>query len=284
MARTQKRSLRCTLEFSCQRHILLELLGRNYQDCASCSARLSYRVGTNHRSQWSPHRSESLITLPTHSCTYSASFSPHSPSLLSSVSSDSQLRVFDLRTPASVSNHLTLTIPLHAPLRSRPGFAPPPATPQGEALTHDWNKYRDTIVAAAGVDRLIRTFDIRSPGQGPVAVLPGHDYAVRKVTWSPHLSDVLLSASYDMTCRVWTDGSAMGTTNGNESGAMFGKGDGSGDQNLIMGGGREMGRMGRHTEFVIGVDWCLFGSEGWCASCGWDERLLVWDVRAIMAQ
>jgi len=115
------------------------------------------------------------------------------------------------------------------------------------------------------VDRAIRTFDIRAPGQGPVAVLAGHEYAVRKVSWSPHLPDVLLSASYDMTCRVWTDGSAIGV----------------GDKGAE-GGGREMGRMGRHTEFVTGVDWCLFGAEGWCASCGWDERLRVWDVRAIM--
>ena len=100
-------------------------------------------------------------------------------------------------------------------------------------------------------------------------VLPGHDYAVRKVTWSPHLSDVLLSASYDMTCRVWTDGSAH-TTENTQDPLMYG------------GGGKELGRMARHTEFVIGVDWCMFGAEGWCASCGWDERLLVWDVRAIM--
>ncbi|KAL9122290.1 MAG: hypothetical protein Q9187_001154 [Circinaria calcarea] len=221
---------------------------------------------------WNPHRTESLVTLPTHSCTYSASFSPHSPSVLSSVSSDSQLRIFDLRTPASVSNHLTLSIPLHTPPQIRPGLAPSSGIPPAEALTHDWNKYRDTIIAAAGVDRLIRTFDIRAPHQGPAAILPGHDYAVRKVTWSPHLSDVLLSASYDMTCRVWTDGTAMG--HGKEERAM-------GDQ-LAFGAGRELGKMGRHTEFVIGVDWCLFGSEGWCASCGWDERLLVWDVRSIM--
>jgi len=137
-------------------------------------------------------------------------------------------------------------------------------------LTHDWNKYRDTVIAAAGVDRVIRTLDIRAPNQGPVAVLPGHDYAVRKVAWSPHLPDVLLSASYDMTCRVWTDGSALGVAN-----------EGVPDP-MALGGGKELGRMGRHTEFVIGVDWCLFGAEGWCASCGWDERVLVWDVRAIM--
>ena len=145
--------------------------------------------------------------------------------------------------------------------------------PPSEALTHDWNKYRDSIVAAAGVDRMIRTFDIRAPHQGPVATLPGHGYAVRKVTWSPHLSDVLLSASYDMTCRVWTDGSAMG--NGIEANMKL-------PDPMALGGGRELGRMTRHTEFATGVDWCLFGAEGWCASCGWDERLLVWDVRAVM--
>ena len=170
-------------------------------------------------------------------------------------------------------------MPIHTPPLSRPGLPPPSGIPPSEALTHDWNKYRDTIVAAAGVDRLIRTFDIRAPNQGPVAVMPGHDYAVRKITWSPHLPDVLLSASYDMTCRVWTDGSAMGYGNGSE-------GDGSQPSSVqnpfVFGGGREVGRMGVHTEFVIGVDWCLFGAEGWCASCGWDERLLVWDARAVM--
>jgi len=100
-----------------------------------------------------------------------------------------------------------------------------------------------------------------------MAVLPGHEYAIRKVTWSPHLSDVLLSASYDMTCRVWTDGTAMGANSGDP---------------MAFGGGKELGRMGRHTEFATGVDWCLFGAEGWCASTAWDERVLIWDVRAIM--
>ena len=99
-------------------------------------------------------------------------------------------------------------------------------------------------------------------------MLMGHEYAIRKVTWSPHLPDVLLSASYDMSCRVWSDGSALG--------------NGSGGEAVGIGGGGQLGRMDRHTEFVVGVDWCLFGAEGWCASCGWDERVLVWDVRATM--
>lgn len=250
--------------------------------------------------QWSPDRSDSILTLPTHSCTYSASFSPHSASILSSVSSDSHLRVFDLRTPSSASNHLTLTVPLHvAPTNiPHPSHYTAQATPPSEALTHDWNKYRATIVAAAGVDGQIRTFDIRAAGirQGPLAILPGHDYAIRKLAWSPHVSDMLLSASYDMTCRVWTDGTTTTTTTNGQAGAGVagtdpnkaeiiihrGVGDG-GAGGMGVGGGRELGRMDRHTEFAMGVDWCLFGAEGWCASCGWDERVLVWDVASVIS-
>jgi peroxin-7 len=139
-------------------------------------------------------------------------------------------------------------------------------------LTHDWNKYRDNIVATAGVDRIIRTFDIRNPTGGPVAVLHGHQYAIRKLAWSPHLSDLLLSASYDMTCRIWNDGSAMGVNMQDSTGGG------------MMGIGRQVGLMNKHTEFAVGVDWCLFGAEGWCASVGWDERLLVWDARAFMTR
>lgn len=108
-------------------------------------------------------------------------------------------------------------------------------------------------IAAAGVDRTIRTFDLRAPNAGPTAILEGHQYAVRKVAWSPHLSDVLLSASYDMTCRVWKTTGEVG----------------------------EIGRMDRHSEFATGVDWTLFGEPGWCASTGWDEKVLVWDVKQV---
>lgn len=79
-------------------------------------------------------------------------------------------------------------------------------------------------MATAGVDRLIRTFDIRAPDQGPVAVMQGHEYAVRRVAWSPHLADTLLSASYDMTCRVWNDG--FNDAKGAVIGAQGGQGAG----------------------------------------------------------
>lgn len=225
---------------------------------------------------WSPLRPHSLLTLPTHSCTYSTAFAPHSPDILSAVSSDSHLRIFDLRTPAA-SNHLVLQIPVHGPsppsAAAAAGLPPAPVTPPSEVLTQDWNKYRPTIIATGGVDRLIRTFDIRAPQMGAQCTMAGHGYAVRRLAWSPHLSHVLLSAGYDMTCRVWNDESDRG-----DADVMRAAVPPIGGPTI----GHEMGCMQRHTEFVTGVDWCMFGSEGWAASTGWDERLCVWDVRQVI--
>ena len=223
---------------------------------------------------WNPDRERSILTLPTQSCTYAAQWSPHTEGLISAASSDSTLRLWDLRTPGSTRNHLQLSIPIHAAAAATAPIAnsnippsPHPAFPPNEALTLDWNKYRSTTIAVAGVDRVIRTFDIRCPTHGPISLFQGHEYAVRKIAWSPHAADLLLSASYDMTCRVWRDGA---------TGA-------SGDDSMFGRTAREIGRMGRHTEFVTGVDWCLFGAEGWAASCGWDQRVCVWDATAVSA-
>ena len=85
-----------------------------------------------------------------------------------------------------------------------------------EILSLDWNKYRPFVLASGGVDKTVRVWDCRmvklgpdaAQGQGPAvggaceAQLAGHEWAVRKVQWSPHRPDLLASASYDMTCRV----------------------------------------------------------------------------------
>ena len=210
---------------------------------------------------WSPTRQACLRTLPIGTCTYSISFSPHNPSILSAVAADSHIRVFDLRTPSSAQYHMTAKIPVHM----GPGAVPVATSPPTELLTHDWNKYREGVVAAAGVDRVIRIFDIRNPAGGPLAGLHGHEYAVRRLAWSPHAGDILISAGYDMTCRVWTDGSTVAP-----------------DLSKPAQIGIELGQMNRHTEFVTGVDWCLFGAGGWVASVGWDERMLLWDAHMLL--
>ncbi|KAI1349633.1 WD repeat domain-containing protein [Xylaria sp. FL0043] len=215
---------------------------------------------------WSPTRKESLRTLPVGNCTYSTSYCPSNPNIISAVSTDSHLRIFDLRTPVNAQYHLTTKIPVHQPppVPMPPGVSPPflPA----EILTHDWNKYRDSVIATGGVDRAIRTFDIRNPTAGPASIMMGHDYAVRRLAWSPHAADILLSASYDMTVRLWTDGSTMGASESHPS----------------VKPGLQLGIMNRHTEFVTGVDWCLFGVGGWVATVGWDERVLLWDANMML--
>ncbi|OAA64240.1 peroxisome biosynthesis protein, peroxine-7 [Niveomyces insectorum RCEF 264] len=233
---------------------------------------------------WSPTRPQALHTLPIGACTYSAAYCPLNPAIVSAASSDSHLRVFDMRTPVSAKYHLVVSIPVHAPATNiPPGYRGaeahadpplPPGTlgmPPAEILTHDWNKYRDTVVATGGVDKFIRTFDLRNPADGPLAVLPGHEFAVRRLAWSPHAHDLLLSASYDMTVRVWTDGSPPPT---------IPQPPGPPAARL----GTQLGVMNRHTEFATGVDWCLFGEGGWVASTGWDERVLLWDANALIRQ
>ncbi|KAL2889681.1 Peroxisomal targeting signal 2 receptor [Ceratocystis lukuohia] len=207
---------------------------------------------------WSPTRNFALRTLPTGSCTYGVSFCPSNPSIISAVSSDSNLRIFDLRTPVSAKYHLTAMIPI---------MSKPPGEPQApsEVLCHDWNKYDHNVIATGNSDSYVRTQDIRNPSGGALSLMKGHGYAVRRLTWSPHVSDVLISASYDMTVRLWNDASKMGGMP--VPGQM----------------GRQLGLMNRHSEFVTGVDWCLFGAGGWVASAGWDERVLLWDANALIA-
>lgn len=36
----------------------------------------------------------------------------------------------------------------------------------------------------------------------------------------------------------------------------------NGNVHMGMEGPRELGRINRHTEFILSVEWCLFGAEG----------------------
>ena len=147
-------------------------------------------------------------------------------------------------------------IPIHAATTAL-AAGPPQAFSASECLTHDWNKYRGGIIATGSVDTKVRTFDMRSTNKGPVSIMHGHRYAVRKVTWSPHNDNTLVSGGYDMSARVWND---------------------------IPPPPREIARMDAHTEFVTGLDWCLFGSQGWIASTAWDSTVRIWDVGEFMHQ
>lgn len=117
------------------------------------------------------------------------------------------MKIFDLRTPSFPPPPIPGALgPAQPPLQA--ALTVPASVT--EVLTLDWNKYRPFTIATAGVDKAIKIWDCRmiklggSPEIGGRCEkeLRGHEYAIRKVQWSPHRPDILASASYDMTCRM----------------------------------------------------------------------------------
>ncbi|KAJ7576999.1 armadillo-type protein [Mycena floridula] len=152
---------------------------------------------------WTPERPRSLLTLQAHqACVYQALFSPHQPDIIATCSTDGTMKIFDIRTPSYAPTN-SFTNPVSAAALTVPASG-------GEILTLDWNKYRPFVLATGGVDKMVRIWDCRMIKLGESnqvggtceIQLPGHEYAVRKVQWSPHRPDVISTASYDMTCRV----------------------------------------------------------------------------------
>ncbi|GMF08450.1 unnamed protein product [Ambrosiozyma monospora] len=200
--------------------------------------------------------SKPTVPNPINDCVYQATFSPHDPSTLISVNSSSHCQLWDIRSPQ----------PMQMDFISHNGL---------EVLSCDYNKYRPSVIATASVDKSIKIWDLRmipdlkhqflphgdQIGPSPLNKLIGHDFAVRKVTWSPHASDVLLSCSYDMTCKVWKDQM--------DDNARFA------NANRLFHGHALVNGFDKHREFVIGCDWSLWGS-GFAASTGWDEMVYVW--------
>ncbi|KZV65186.1 WD40 repeat-like protein [Peniophora sp. CONT] len=204
---------------------------------------------------WTPELQRSLTTVHAHqACVYQALFSPHQPDVLATASTDGTVRIFDLRAPAfATGSGAGFSAPLTAPALTVPASG-------GEILALDWNKYRPFVLASAGVDKTIRVWDCRMVKLGPQAgeqgqsqvggvcesQLLGHEFAVRKIQWSPHRPDLLASASYDMTCRVWT-------TNPPD--------------------GRNLLRIhDAHTEFVVSCAWSIY-EEGVLATASWDNKV-----------
>lgn len=207
-------------------------------------------------SQMPPLSTKPIAENTANDCVYQATFSPHDGNTIISVNSASHCQVWDTRS----AKPLVLDFISHGGL---------------EVLSCDFNKYRPTVIATASVDKSIKIWDLRmipdlqhhsvahknKVGPSPRNKLIGHDFAVRKVQWSPHASDILLSCSYDMTCRVWRD--LTDETAPFMSGMRMRHGDA-----LI-------NQFDAHSEFVLGCDWSLWG-RGFVASTGWDEMVYVW--------
>ncbi|KAI9593741.1 WD40-repeat-containing domain protein [Syncephalis fuscata] len=159
---------------------------------------------------WTPERPESLATFAGHQhCVYEAIWSPHEADIFASASGDRVTR---------------------------------------EILSLDWNKYQPHTIATGSVDKTIRVWDTRRPDR-ELGCAMGHEYAVRRVRYSPHHAHILASASYDMTLRIWNMAATGGTA-------------------------QQIDSYNAHTEFVLGVDWNLY-RPGELATCAWDEQVHV---------
>jgi len=67
-------------------------------------------------------------------------------------------------------------------------------------------RYSDYLLVTGSVDRSIRVWDWRFTANGPLQVLVGHGYAVKRLKCHPHATRVVGSVSYDMTCCLWDAG------------------------------------------------------------------------------
>ncbi|KAJ3227412.1 peroxisomal targeting signal 2 receptor [Clydaea vesicula] len=171
---------------------------------------------------WNPELPKSMRTFREHTqCIYNTIWSPYSADVFASCSGDQTLITWDTRIPRS-----SLTIYAH----------------NNEVLACDWNKYRENVIATGSVDRSIKVWDLRRPDKA-VLEFSGHQYAVRRVKFSPHSEFILASTSYDMSLKLWDT---------QKGGAIF--------------------DFGQHTEFVFGLDFSLFDPH-LLVSCAWDETV-----------
>ena len=171
---------------------------------------------------WKPDALKSLVSYNEHSgCVYCTIWSPRNADLFASCSGDGTFKIFDARRPVSVQ-----TVVAHS----------------NEVLGIDWNKYREHEVSTCSVDKTIKQWDLRMAHK-EIGLLLGHEFAVRRIKYSPHSPDLLASVSYDTTVKLW---------------------------NVVK--GAPVFEFHEHSEFVWGLDFSLFDPK-LLVTCGWDDNV-----------
>lgn len=156
---------------------------------------------------------------------YQGVWHPRNPDLAATGGSDGKLKLWNVKQQKPV-----FSLPDH----------------NNEILCLDFNKYSD-IIATGSADNFIHLWDLRMP-KAPFQRFAGHRYAVKKVKFSPHHANWLVSGSYDMTVSVW-DMSIKDVPLAK-----------------IHAG---------HTEFVTGLDFSNHIPD-MITSCSWDRKVLVY--------
>jgi peroxin-7 len=184
----------------------------------------------------SPTGLTALSSLSGHeSMVYTGAWNPRQSGLVVSGSADKTFRVWDVN--ASSLN----SAPLYA---SKPGAS--------DVLCCDWNKFDANVFALGYASGLVEIRDMRmlasssssSSGEPLRSIHMAHDYAIRKIRFSPHSARLFGSVSYDMLTKLWDV----------ESGLV--------DQAK------------NHAEFTYGFDFDP-RSASRMVDCGWDRRVII---------
>ena len=100
-------------------------------------------------------------------------------------------------------------------INSTPIFISP--VNQSDVLCCDWNKIDSDVFVLGYASGLIEIRDMRNLKSVVKSYEMAHDYAIKKIKFSPHFANLFGSVSYDMTTKLWTpEGLEVASKNHNE--------------------------------------------------------------------
>lgn len=175
---------------------------------------------------WDPFAAKELNSYLDHTDqVYEAKWCPNFPDMFASVSGDGTLKLWDTKTSPSKASG---------------------SYPHGnEVLCCDWSKSDQNIIAVGTTDGKIIGWDLRRM-KDPIFVLVGHQYAIRRLKFSPFERGSMASVSYDFTTRFWNWNMPYAIETHN-----------------------------KHTEFVYGLDFSPLKPYEIC-DCAWDSLLHIY--------
>ena len=173
--------------------------------------------------------------------------------------------------------------------------------PLAEFCTRDgcfdvaWSEKAETVLAAATGDGSVKIFDSTRPGSRPVADLSGHSAETYSVDWNLHLRDLICSASWDRSVRVWDVSCGVETQKFFSHSAiayeakwsvrnskLLGSVGGDGMLHVSDIGSSSFGRsaisIAAHQSEVLCLDWSKY-NEHVVATGSVDKTVRVWDLR-----